>query len=103
MNRTIISEVTFYPLKPDEKGLIGFASCLFDNKFSLNSIAVYTTPIGDIRLLFPSKILPNGKEVNIFYPINKGTYELIKEAIAKKIEELAEKASGVNANERNNL
>lgn len=92
MGKTIISEVCFYPLRPNEKGLIGFASLTFDNKLSLQSIAVYTRPDGsDYRLLFPSKQLPNGREINIFYPINKDTSELIKEAIVKKIEELAEK------------
>src|SRR3990167_1993749 len=96
--KTIISEVCFYPLRPNEKGLIGFASCLFDEKLSLQSIAVYTTPTGDLRLVFPNKILPNSKEINIFYPINTETYGLIKEAIVKKIEELAEKAKGRDKN-----
>ncbi len=94
MNKVIISEVVFYPLRPTEKGLIGIASCLFDQKLSLNSISVYLTPTGNIRLLFPNKILPNSKEINIFYPINKETYEDIREAVAKKIEELNEKAKG---------
>ena len=88
---TIIKEVTWYPLRPNEKGLIGFASCLFDNKLSLNSISVYLTPTGDIRLLFPNKILPNSKEIPIFYPINKETYEIMRQAVLKKIQELTEK------------
>ncbi len=92
MDKTTISEVSFYPLRPTEKGLIGFASCLFNGKLSLNSIAVYTTPTGEIRLLFPNKTLPNGKELNLFYPIDRFTYEAMRQAIAQKIEELAEKA-----------
>ncbi len=99
-DKTMISEVTFYPLRPTEKGLIGFASCLFDNKLSLNSISVYLTPSGDIRLLFPNKTLPNSKEINIFYPVNKETYELLKQAVAKKIEILSEKAKGDSKNGR---
>lgn len=94
MDKTIIGEVTFYPLRPNEKGLIGFAACLFDEKLSLNSIAVYTKPTGELRLLFPTKQLPNGKAISIFYPIDKKTHETIKEAIVKKIEELAEKVKG---------
>lgn len=97
---TIISQICFYPLRPNEKGLIGFASCLFDEKLSLNSIAVYTTPNGDIRLLFPRTVLPNAKEINIFYPINKETYDVIKEAIVEKIKELTEKAKGEISYER---
>lgn len=96
MNRTIVSEVTFYPLRPNEKGLIGFATCLFDEKLSLSSIAVYTKPSGELRLLFPTKQLPNGKVISIFYPIDKETHEIIKEAIIKKIEKLAEKVKGEN-------
>jgi DNA-binding cell septation regulator SpoVG len=95
----IISEVCFYPLRPDEHGLIGFASCLFDGKLSLNSIAVYTKPTGDFRLLFPNKQLPNGKSISVFYPIDDQTYQVIKEAVAKKIEELSEKVRGGNKDE----
>jgi len=92
----LISEVTFYPIRPTDKGLIGFASCLFDNKLHLDSIAIYTTPDGDIRLVFPNKVLPNSKEISLFYPIDQETYELIKEAVSNKIEELKEKASKKN-------
>lgn len=94
MDNTIISEATFYPIRPTDKGLIGFASCLFDGKLSLNSIAVYTTPAGDIRLLFPNKLLPNSKLIDVFYPVNKETYASIKEAVIRKIEEMTEKAKG---------
>lgn len=94
MDKTTIKSVTFYPLRPTEKGLIGIAGCLFDNKLALNSISVYLTPTGDIRLLFPNKVLPNSKEINIYYPINKETYDLIKEAVIKKIKELNEKVKG---------
>lgn len=93
-----IKEVTFYPIRITEKGLIGFASCLFDGKLALNSIAVYTRPDGSIRLLFPTKYLPNSKEIPIFYPVDRETYEAIKEAIVSKIEELAEKVSKGNNN-----
>jgi len=92
MRMVKVDEVVFYPIRPTEKGLIGFASCLFDGRLSLNSIAIYTRPDGKgYRLLFPLKRLPNSRDVNIFYPVNNETYELIKEAVVKKIEELAEK------------
>ena len=92
LGNMIIKEVVFYPLRPNDKGLIGFASCLFDNKLSLNSIAVYTRPDGsDYRLLFPSKTLANGKEINVFYPISRQVSEAIKSAVVRKIEEVTEK------------
>ena len=96
MRETTVTELCFYPLRPNEKGLIGFASLILDNKLSLNSIAVYTRPDGNgYRLLFPIKQLPNGKEINIVYPINQETYNAINNAVVKKIEELSEKVKGV--------
>ena len=84
MSEIIITEPTFLPLKPSEKGLIGIASVVFNNALSLNSISVYLKPNGDLRLVFPVKVLPNTKEVNIFYPINREAYEAIREAIVDK-------------------
>ncbi len=88
MDKIIISEPTFIPLKPNEKGLIGIASVLYNNSLSLNCISVYIRPNGDLRLLFPIKILPNSKEINVYYPINKETYEAIKKVIIDKYIEL---------------
>jgi len=100
MEKIIITEQTFLPLKPNDKGLIGIASVIFNNSLSLNCIAVYTRPDGsDYRLLFPTKTLPNGKEINVYYPIDRQTYEAIKQAIVKKIEELSEKVLRGNSNE----
>jgi len=84
MPEIIISEPTFLPLKPNEKGLIGIASVVFNNSLSLNSISVYLRPNGNLRLVFPVKVLPNSKEVNIYYPINRVTYEAIEKAIVDK-------------------
>ena len=91
-----ISEVTYYPLRPNDKGFIGIVSLLYDNNLSLNSISVYTTPSGDIRLLFPNHTLRNGKEINVYYPVRREIYELLREAVAKKIQAVTEKAKGVN-------
>lgn len=84
MDKIIISEPTFLPLKPNEKGLIGIASVVYNNSLSLNCISVYLRPNGDLRLVFPIKVLPNSKEVNVYYPINKDNYEAIKKAIVDK-------------------
>ena len=84
----VISEVTFLPLKINEKGLIGISSMLFDHKLCVNSISVYSTPDGDIRLLFPINTLRNGKQVNVYYPVTRETYEAMRLAVAKKIDEI---------------
>ena len=92
-NRNIISEVTFLPLKPSPKGLIGIASVLFNNSLCLNAISVYVRPNGELRLLFPVKMLPNAKEINVYYPINIETYNAIKEAIDEKYKQITASVS----------
>ena len=88
MERIIITEPTFLPLKINEKGLIGIASVVFNNSLYLGSISIYIRPNGDLRLLFPIKILPTSKEVNSYYPINRNTYDAIKNAIEDKYKEI---------------
>ncbi len=101
MNEIVITEVSIYPVRPKD-GLVAFASCLFDNKLSLNSIAIYTKPDGSgYRLVYPAKTLPNCKEINLFYPINKETADIIHKAIISEYEKLAEKVmKGVNDEHR---
>ncbi len=101
MSEPVITEISIYPIKPTPKGLIGFAGFLFDSKLALSSIAVYTKPNGEIRLLFPKQILPNGKEINVFYPIDRETYEVMRFAVVQKIEELTEKVKGHYSNATN--
>jgi len=91
MEKIVIREATFLPLKPNEKGLIGIASVVYNNSLCLNCISVYSRLNGDLRLLFPVKILPNSKEINVYYPINNETYEVIKKAIVDKYNELTSK------------
>jgi DNA-binding cell septation regulator SpoVG len=87
-----VSEVQIIPISPKE-GLVAFASCVVNNALFLGSIAIYTSlsrPEG-FRLVYPSKQLPNGKEINIFYPINKSTGNLISRAIIEKFQEIISK------------
>jgi len=96
-NKPKISNLSFYPIRPTDKGLIGFASCLFDNKLSLESIAVYTrADFSGFRCVFPRKQLPNGKEIAIFCPANKETEQAITQAVTQKIEEFSRKADRRN-------
>ena len=86
-----ITEVEIIPLKP-RNGLIAIASCLYCGQLALNSIAIYSRPDGSsYRLVYPTKVLANGKEIHIFYPINKRTGDAITRAIVRKYEELMKK------------
>ena len=96
MTEIVITEISVYPIRPSPKGLVGFASCTFNNQLSLNSIAIYTRPDGDgFRLVYPSKQLLNGKEVSTFYPINKVTGDQIHRSVIGKFSELRGKYEGV--------
>lgn len=94
MCATKISNVCFYPIKPTPKGLIGFASCLFNEQLALHSIAVYTRPSGDgIRCVYPEKVLPNGLTVNLFYPVNDETRKAIEDAVNLKIQNVTQQVA----------
>jgi len=90
----MITEVEIYPLRPKE-GLVGFASCVFDGKLSLNSIAIHTRSDGTgYRLVYPAKVLPNGKVINTFYPITKEAGEKIEAEIITEMEKVTAKVGG---------
>ena len=90
-----ITEPTFLPLKPNQKGLIGIASVVFNDALSLNCISVYLRPDGSIRLVFPIKVLPNSKEINMFYPISRDAYEAIRKAVVEKYAEITKDISDI--------
>jgi len=87
-----ISEVQIIPIKPKD-GLVAFASCVINDYLYLGNIAIYTSPSRPegYRLVYPSKILPNGKEVNCAHPINKKAGELISSKIIGKYKEILSK------------
>ena len=101
MNKLEISEIQIIPIKP-HNGLVAFASCVINKQFYVGNIAIYTSPSSrtGYRLVYPLKVLPNGKSINCIYPINRDTGDLIQGAIIKKYEELIEKV--VNESEKNN-
>lgn len=90
--RLKISEVQIIPIKP-KNGLVAFASCVINNYLYLGNIALYTSPSRPegYRLVYPSKVLPNGKEVNCVHPINKKAGELISVKIIEKYKEFLSK------------
>lgn len=91
-----VSEVQIVPMKPSN-GLIGFASCVYDEAIYLGNIGIYTSPStrDGFRLTFPFITLPTGKKINCFYPINKQSGELIKSSIINKFEDVMNKKDEV--------
>lgn len=82
MNKLEISEINIVPVKP-QNGLIAFASCVINNQFYIGNIAIYTSLSNQFgyRLVYPSKVLPNGKAINCVYPINKETGLMVQKEI----------------------
>ena len=83
-----ISEVDIIPVKP-RNGLIAFASCVVNGQLYLGNIAIHTRLDGSgYRLVFPVKVLPNGKEIQCVHPVTREAGELLLQAIVEKLEAL---------------
>ena len=89
-----ILEIQIIPVKPKD-GLVAFASCVVNNSLYIGNIAIYTSPTNpeSYRLVYPWKILPNGKEINCVHPINKQAGGIISDAIIGKFKEIISKAN----------
>lgn len=88
-----ISEVKVTPIKPD-RTLIGFCSFLVDEGLLIGDVALHYSPErtnDPYWLVYPSKILFNGKQINTVRPINRETELLIKKAVVKEYEQWLER------------
>ena len=84
----LISETQIVPVKP-RNGLLGFASFVLDHQFYVGDIAICSRPDGsDYRLVYPRRILQNGKMINCLHPMNREAAHQEKEAIVNVFEEL---------------
>lgn len=90
----MLSEIQITPVKANE-GLVGFASFVYDNKFYLGSIGIFTRAKGGYRLTYPTRKSGNG-DFNIFHPINRKIAEEIEKVIISKYEEVTKKYVGHN-------
>jgi len=94
---TNISEIQIIPVKP-KSGLLAFVSIVINQQFYVGNIAIYSSPSTDdgFRLVYPCKVLPNGKKVNCFHPITKTAGEEVHNAVISKYQELMEKVAEHN-------
>lgn len=83
---TTISEIQFYPVKPQD-GLLGFVSFVLDGKFWMGSVAVFSRRDGGYRLVYPTRKVA-GKNVNIFHPINQEVGSQVERAVSEKVAEI---------------
>ena len=90
----VVSEIQVLPVKPKD-GLVAFASCVINGHFYLGNIGIHTRPDGsDYRLVFPVKILPNGKQIQCFHPVTRQAGESLQRAVIQKFRELMKLANG---------
>ena len=87
-----VSWLCLYDKPLSKEGLVAFTSCVINNQFYVGDIAIYTRHNGeDYRLVYPCKVLPNGKKINCFQPINREAADQLKEKITGAYMNLAEK------------
>ena len=89
MNKLLVTEIQIFPFKPKD-GLVAFASCVINDALYIGNIAIYTSPSNPegYRLVYPLKVLPNGKEINCVHPITREAGEAITKPIITKFREL---------------
>jgi len=83
-----ISEIQITPIKP-QKSLVGFASAVINDQIYIGCIAIHCDLLNQsFRCVYPTKKFKDGKELPIYYPINKQAGEAIQKAIVTAWENL---------------
>ena len=81
-----VTEIQITPVKP-KNGLVGFASFVLYGEIYCGSVAIFTRPNGEHRLVYPSK-MAGSEQLQVFYPINKAVGLEISKAVIKKFNEV---------------
>lgn len=85
---TKITDIELIPIRAKD-GLTFFASCVLDEKFFVGNLAIFTLRDGSgFRVVFPTKMLRNGQQIPIFYPINSEISSEIQQAISNEATKL---------------
>ncbi len=81
-----VSEVQITPIKP-QNGLVAFVSFVIDDSVYCSSVGIMTRPNGGYRLLYPTKKV-SGRDVSLYYPINKTVGQIIHESVITKYDDV---------------
>lgn len=84
----VVEEIELYPLKPSQ-GLVAWASFVLNRSLYVAGIGVHLRPDGRYRLVYPERVLPNGKRISLFHPINRQAGDLFEQAVSGKLEGLS--------------
>ena len=84
----MITEIELIPIRA-KGGLTFFANCVLDGKYFVGNVAVFTRRDGSgFRCVYPTKVLSNGQQIPIFYPIDNQTGREIEVSISKEATKL---------------
>lgn len=91
MENLEISEINILVVKP-QNGLVAFASFVVNNQLYIGNVAIHQSPAteGGYRLLFPDRVLSNGKRINCVHPITREAGEQIRKVVIQKFDDLVE-------------
>ncbi len=82
LNSNQITEIRLVPVMRDG-GLTFFASCIIHNSFFIGNIALISRLDGSgFRCVYPNKVLSNGAQIPVFYPINNKVGKVIEETLS---------------------
>lgn len=96
---TKISEIELIPIKA-KNGLTFFANCIIDDKYFIGSLAIFTLRDGSgFRVVYPTKVLRNGSQIPIFYPVDKSISAEIQRAISTEATKLLEPDNSIGGDE----
>ena len=91
MNLPLINEIQIIPVKPID-GLMAFCSFLWDGILYIGDVGIHLRPDGqNIRLVFPTRRLANGKQIACVHPIRREVADHITAQVEKKYQELLKK------------
>ena len=92
MNELVISEIQIIPVNP-KNGLLAFASFVINNSIYIGDVAIHNC-LGNsegYRLVYPDRVLANGKRINCVYPITKEAGNAITRAVVSEYKEILSK------------
>jgi DNA-binding cell septation regulator SpoVG len=93
IDRTVLSEIIITPIPPTAKGIVAFVSFVLNQSFKVTNVMIATSLKrgGAFRLVYPVQQLPNGKSIQIFYPINKEVGRELENQIFLQYKEFIDK------------
>ena len=86
-----VSEVKLRLLDHEERGLVGFASCVLHGEYYLNNISVRRGEDGGLFLTYPAARSGGGVPYHHWNPITKGAAKALERAVLGRLRTMGRK------------